>query len=617
MNAVEMRKVFDAFDRVRCAPPEEREHALSLELGLTPSMIKEVRSLLEHDSPTSEFMGEPPSVAALAFARHAQSIATPETIGPYRIVRMLGRGGFGTVFLAEEASPRRLVALKVMRPAFTPSDVRRMEFEAESLARLSHPGIARVYATGVSSEMAGSPYIAMEYVEGEPLDVHVRRAELSVPQSIQLLVLLCNAVEHAHRNGVVHRDLAPKNILVDSSGQPKVLDFGLAYTSDRGASLALTAEGHLVGTLRYMSPEQLGGHAIRADTRADVYALGVIAYELLTGRHPYLRDDNAIGIAARDLMEAVAARPASLSRELGGDINVVLLKAIERDPDRRYQSALELRDDLQAVLAQKPVQAIPASTAYVMRRFVARHRLLSTTVGLAAMIIVCCVVGLGILYSRAVEERSRAVSSSNAAVPAASAAPWRSARSHEPQSSSSPRAGRRVARFGSRCRSRRLSDQALRGRRAARSPPSRAAPRQRRQWPRFRRNCGCAAVRVLRRLPDLTCSISACTPANLDRGSNAIWRTCVSSCRSRVSVVAWLVTPDRGREAAKGAIERGSPSQRFSGVATPLPSVEIRAMTAGLAPQVQSLRRRTAVGAGVWATLTAEVPDGVRDQAVP
>ena len=324
----------------------------------------------------------------------------PERIGGYRIVGVIGQGGMGTVYEAEQESPRRRVALKLISFA-TPELLKRFEYEAEILGRLSHPGIAKIIEAGVAD---GRPYFAMELIEGAPLTDFVRRAKLGTRQRLELLARIADAVQHAHLQGVVHRDLKPGNILVEQDGTPRLLDFGVAKLTTPDARLTTlgTRAGQLLGTLPYMSPEQFTSDPI--DVRADVYALGVIGFELLTGKTP--KD-----FSGKSLPEAIALAQTGDMASLGtrGDAETIIGKALQPDKERRYGSAGELADDLRRFLRDEPIVARPPSASYQLRKMARRHRAVfgGVTVALLA-IVVGGVVSLSLYFTKE-EERERAV----------------------------------------------------------------------------------------------------------------------------------------------------------------------------------------------------------------
>lgn len=272
-------------------------------------------------------------------------------LGSYRIKRALGRGGMGVVYLAEQAQPRREVAIKLIAGGLDSHALGRFRREADLLARLSHPGIARIIE--VAADDAGRPFLVMEYVEGRELSEYAR--ELSREQRLRLFTRIADAVEHAHGRGIVHRDLKPSNILVGADGQPKVLDFGIGLLSGAGNE-SLTATGMVLGTPAYMSPEQAAGQA-RIDARADVYALGAIGYELLCNRLPL----PMAGLTPLQALRAVEKdTPAPLSRidaTLRGDLETIIGKALAKAPALRYASAGTLADDLRRFLHNEPIQA--------------------------------------------------------------------------------------------------------------------------------------------------------------------------------------------------------------------------------------------------------------------
>ncbi len=281
--------------------------------------------------------------------------AVPQSIGGYRIRSLLGSGGMGTVYEAEQAHPHRIVALKVIHSwAVSPSALRRFEVEAEALARLEHPYVARIYSVG--TDESGAPYLAMERVKGGSL-VSIADRKLKVRERLDLLARICDGVHYAHQRGVIHRDLKPSNIMVDDEGRPRILDFGVARLTDSDLRATTTSSKEvLVGTLPYMSPEQLGAGG-DPDVRSDVYALGVIGYELLTGQLPLAVQDKPIGEAARIIRETEPKRPSTFDKSLRGDVDAILMKALAKDPAQRYPSAAAMADDIRRSLSYEPVTA--------------------------------------------------------------------------------------------------------------------------------------------------------------------------------------------------------------------------------------------------------------------
>ncbi len=325
-----------------------------------------------------------------------------DRVGPFTIVEPIGTGGFGVVYRAEQKLPvRRVAAVKLLRPGLDTLEIlRRFDRERETLSRLRHPGIATFFDAG--STEAGRPWIAMELVDGLPIQRYCDEHRLSLEERLRLFQQVCRAVHHAHLRGVVHRDLKPSNLLVtetEDGPAPKVIDFGVARCldtedGDEGRTL-VTIAGQLIGTPAYMSPEQAGITEQEIDPRTDVYALGAILYELLTGELP-LGDATSTRLSATALEKILRERepsrpsqritttlqaenrrapsPASAASQLRGDLDWIVLKALSKDPDRRYESATALADDIQAHLEQRPVVARPPSFRYLAGRFVRRHR---------------------------------------------------------------------------------------------------------------------------------------------------------------------------------------------------------------------------------------------------
>ncbi len=311
---------------------------------------------------------------------HQQSTWAPERIGPYRILERIGMGGMGVVYEAEQESPRRKVALKVLHPLFaTETMLRRFRQESEMLGRLQHPSIAQVFEAGTFDLGRGAqPYFAMELVEGTDLRTYCEREGLGRDQRLELLARICDAVQHAHEKGIIHRDLKPDNILITPDGNPKVLDFGIARSTESSTVLEtmVTATGELMGTLAYMAPEQLLGEHEVIGPEADVYALGVIAFELVTRRLPHDLSGLPLSSAIRTLCENDAPRLSRIERKLRGDVETIVGKALEKEPRRRYSSAAALAADIRRYLGGHPIAAKAPSGFYRARKFAVRNRVL-------------------------------------------------------------------------------------------------------------------------------------------------------------------------------------------------------------------------------------------------
>lgn len=352
-----------------------------------------------HDAETVEARESTPA-PALAGERSAgvsYSAAAPERIGRYRIKRIIASGGMGTVFEAMQEQPRRVVALKLMRAGMTSrSALRRFDYEAQILARLRHPGIAQIYEAGTHGEgHSAVPFFAMEYVPGaRTLTDYAEWKRLSASERLALFAEVCDAVHHGHQKGVIHRDLKPGNILVDSSGQVKVIDFGVARAtdSDMAVTTLQTDVGQLVGTVQYMSPEQVEADPHDLDTRSDVYGLGVVMYELLTGKLPYDVSHKAVFEATRVIREQAPTRMSTVDFSLRGDVETICLKALEKDRERRYQSALDLAQDIRRYLHREPISARPPSLVYQLRVFARRNRLACGAIGAVFVVAVAAAI---------------------------------------------------------------------------------------------------------------------------------------------------------------------------------------------------------------------------------
>jgi len=382
-------------------PAEARAAFLDDRCAGDPALRAELEELLRHDQ------DDVPAVAA------------PSRIGPYALAERLGEGGFGEVYAAEQSAPvRRRVAIKILKAGMDSRAVlARFEAERQALARMEHPAIAKVFDAGETE--AGRSYFVMELVAGEPITTYCEHHDLSVRDRLALFVPVCRAIEHAHRKGIIHRDLKPSNILVmtvDGLPHPKVIDFGIAKAIATDSEEAQhTRAGELLGTPEYMSPEQAASSGADVDTRSDVYSLGVVLYRLLTGRVPFESEklrETPLPELQRVLREEVPQKPSTISpvRELRGELDWIVLKALEKDRERRYSSPAALADDIERYLRHEPTEAGPPSATYRLRKLVRRHRTLVTSAAAVAAALLFGLVATSLQAIRATraEERARA-----------------------------------------------------------------------------------------------------------------------------------------------------------------------------------------------------------------
>ncbi|MFO0860038.1 MAG: protein kinase [Phycisphaerales bacterium] len=405
MSTAPSQRLEEIFLRAVELSSSERAAFLDRACQGDPSLRAELDDLLKHHSGVGGFLdskaapgrGLLTQLGASALSEAEPLLPVDKKIGNFNILGVLGSGGMGVVYVAQQDRPRRTVALKVMRrvlgdpnSASAQRILRRFEHEAELLGRLHHPGIAQIYEAGTYS--AGGlthPYIAMELIKGEPLLAYAGRHNLGTREKLVLVERICEAVQHAHRNGVIHRDLKPANILVDESGRPKILDFGVARTTNNDLQLTSehTAVGALIGTLPYMSPEQVSGDPAAVDTRSDVYAVGVITYELLTGKLPYDLQSRSLPEAARIIRDEEPTRLSTIDRYFRGDVEMIVAKSLEKDRTRRYQSASDLGDDIARYLSGQPIAARRDSAMYVLRKQLRRYRGVVTTAAFALLLL--------------------------------------------------------------------------------------------------------------------------------------------------------------------------------------------------------------------------------------
>ena len=413
MTPERYRRLGELFDAALDRPAAERAAFLDQACGGDREMRSAVEGLLKNYVESDSFLAAP------------QAEAFPLRIGPYTIRKPLGEGGMGTVYMAEQLEPiRREVALKVIKPGMgSKSVIARFESERRALAMLDHPYIAQVFDAGTTSQ--GLPYFAMELVEGTPITLYAERRQLGVKERLGLFVQVCQAIQYAHQKGILHRDIKPSNILVrelEGKPIPKVIDFGLAKALDAGLNgeTSMTELGTILGTLEYMSPEQADLGRQDIDTRSDVYSLGVVLYQLLTGKTPLdlgrgqdsgyitllkrIKDDETKPPSTQ-LDPQSAAKP---NRVLRGDLDAITLKALEKDRARRYPSPGELASDIGRYLRDEPVEARPASAFYRAGKYARRHWLAVSFAAVVALLLVGIAIAQYFELQRIRRERDRA-----------------------------------------------------------------------------------------------------------------------------------------------------------------------------------------------------------------
>ncbi len=393
-------------------PALERHAFVEAACAHDPELLSEVRALLKASLDAGEALtdaGLPAS--ALADVLETPVVAPGTMIGRYRVARPIGAGGMGAVFEANDTSLNRKVALKLLTLGLASTGARkRFEGEAMALARLDHPCLARIYEAGVHTAAGLSvPYFAMAFVEdSRTLDTFFRDTRPDARTAMALFARICDAVHHGHQKGVLHRDLKPSNILIDREGCPQIVDFGVSRLLDTGGTTQSTRAGEIVGTPAYLPPEAFEQGAQSLDTRADVYALGVVLYEVLCGSNPFTGPT----LTPVQIGKRVCSKPppllGSLREDCMGDVETIIAKAMARDPRDRYPSVEQLGADLRRVLSYEPILARPAPVLRQARLFARRNRVLVAACGAVALALVLGIAGLGVGFARARASERRA-----------------------------------------------------------------------------------------------------------------------------------------------------------------------------------------------------------------
>src|SRR5438128_12816 len=408
--------------------PAERQAYLDEACPRQPELRQQVEHLLRLHEGAGSFLEKAAAKAAAtgAFQDAAEQASSPEApgalIGPYKLIEQIGEGGMGTVWMAQQTEPvKRLVAVKLIKAGMDSRQVvARFEAERQALALMDHANIARVLEAGTTG--AGRPYFVMDLVKGVPITRYCDEHRLTPRQRLELFLPVCQAVQHAHHKGVIHRDLKPSNVLValyDGKPVPKVIDFGVAKAAGQPLTekTLVTGFGNIVRTLQDMSPEQAEINQLDIDTRSDIYSLGVLLYELLAGSTPFTRQDLAQGgmlemlrvireqepskpstklSTAAGLPTLAANRgtePAKLTKLVRGELDWIVMKALEKDRSRRYETANGFAMDVQRYLADESVLACPPSVGYRVRKFARRNK---SGLAIAGLILVCIVFLAGV-----------------------------------------------------------------------------------------------------------------------------------------------------------------------------------------------------------------------------
>ena len=398
MNPETYSRAAEIFLDARLVPREHRIAAIAEACGADETLRKSVEMMLVGDGSDANDLRALVAKALCSLSEwtsEARSPAEIESFARYEDLRVIGKGGMGVVYEARQRVPARKVAIKTIRTELLGhSRLERFRVEVEALGRLHHPGIAEIFEAGIADTARGPvPFFAMELIHGESITSFARDQQLGQRQLTELLTMVCDAVNHAHELGVIHRDLKPTNILVTEGRVPKVLDFGVARITDQDVqySALATLTGEFVGTLAYSSPEQVQGEQQVITTRSDVYSLGVIAYELFAGRPPYSIVGQPLANIVRTVLEVDPPRMGLVDRQLAGDLENIVAKAMDKDPQLRYATAGELAADLRRHIRHEPIHAIRPHLAYRAKKYMRRHRGLLSAV---TAIVVALSIGL-------------------------------------------------------------------------------------------------------------------------------------------------------------------------------------------------------------------------------
>ncbi len=402
------REIERIFQEVCDLEPDQREIRLDELCGRDDPIRKSIESMLHADDETHAMIdSDGPLIGSGELESDEDDEPIPERIGDYAVLRVLGEGGMGIVYEAVQDSPRRHVALKVIRQRSLHSKIRkRFEREAEILARLNHPSIATIYESGIAQDGDRStPYVSMELVVGESITAYCKNKKLDTESKIELMRDVCRGVAYAHDLGIVHRDLKPSNILVDRDGRVRILDFGIAFDLEIEQRTQMTQTGQLLGTLQYMAPEQVDQRSHTTSKQTDVYALGLICYELLIGENPLDRHSLSMYEMVRAIRDVDHGMLGTMDRTFRGDVETIVAKAISREIDQRYLDAGLMADDLDRYLKHQPIIARRPSTWYQLRKFSERNPVLVGSVLVVMCVLVVALLLIGNALRIATQER--------------------------------------------------------------------------------------------------------------------------------------------------------------------------------------------------------------------